>query len=387
MKIVKNTTLFCALVSFLPIILSLWLYFLAPHRGSFSTTYNDYIIFKQSFPHLLQHKDLYVLYTNEYGDLFKYSPTFALLMAPFAYLPNLIGLILWNVLNFLVLFLAFRNFPFQTEKKTLWAMAFISIEALTSIIFTQSNCIIAALMIITYECLEKKKIVLATFLVALSVFIKPFGIVSFLLFLFYPGKIKAFSYSLLWFVLLFLLPLVVISPDGLLGEYKSWLLLLKNDHDNSFGISLFGLLHSWFGATDKNLILAAGTVVLVLPMLRYKAFIHRTFRSLFLASTLIWVIIFNHKGETPGFIIAVCGVAIWFFSQKFNKLNLALLLMVLFFTVLEPTDLFPKFLRDKFFTPYFICVVPCVLVWVKINWELLTKDFSVKGILPSESTD
>lgn len=306
-------------------------------------------------------------------------------MAPFAYLPDLLGLTAWNLLNLLVVFYAFRNFPFLSEKKMLFAMGFILIEALTSLVATQSNCIMAGLLIITYICLEKKKIFLATFFLALSVFIKPFGLVAFLLFLFYPGKIKAFGYSLLWFILIFMLPLLVISPEGLIGEYKSWLLLLKNDHDASFGISLFGLLHSWFGATDKNIILAVGAVVLVLPLIRYKAFINWEFRSLFLASLLIWVIIFNHKGETPGFIIAVCGVAIWYFTQASSRANLVLLVLTLLFTVLEPTDIFPKFFRDKYFTPYDICVIPCVLVWFKITWELMTKDFSLKEIPSVES--
>lgn len=378
MKVFRNNYLFYGILSFFAIILSLWLYFIFPHRGSFRTNYNDFLIFKQSFQHLLLHKDLYILYLNEYNDLFKYSPSFAMFMAPFAPLPNLAGVILWNLLNLLIVFYAFRNFPFPNEKKMLFAMGFILIEALTSLVATQSNCIMAGLIIITYECLEKKKIFWASFFLALSVFIKPFGIVSFLLFLFYPGKIKAFGYSLLWFVIIFLLPLLVISPDGLTDEYKSWWLLLKNDHDASVGISLFGLLHSWLGIDSKNSILAIGTILLMLPLLRYKSFISASFRQLFLASILIWVVILNHKAEAPGYIIAVCGVAIWYFTQPSNRLNTLLLFIALIFTVLEPTDAFPKPFRDTYFTPNFVCVVPCVLVWVKVMWELMTGDFSAR---------
>jgi len=47
----------------------------------------------------MEGKDLYAPYPNEYWDLYKYSPTFALLMAPLALLPTLAGLAGWNLLN------------------------------------------------------------------------------------------------------------------------------------------------------------------------------------------------------------------------------------------------------------------------------------------------
>ena len=56
-----------------------------------ATHYNNYKIFKESYFHLIQNKDLYQLYPAEHFDYFKYSPTFSLLMAPIAYLPDLAG--------------------------------------------------------------------------------------------------------------------------------------------------------------------------------------------------------------------------------------------------------------------------------------------------------
>ncbi len=381
MKVLQNNYLFYGILSLIAIILSVCLYFLVPH-GTYHTNYNDYMIYKISFNHLLEHKDMYLYYESEYNDLYKYSPSFAMLMAPFACLPNLPGLILWNLLNLILPFYAFRNFPFPGEKKMLFAMCFILIEALTSLVATQCNCIMAGLFIITYLCFENKKVLWATLFVTISVFIKPYGLVLFTLFLFYPGKIKAIMYAVMWFVIIFILPLIVISPSGLFMEYKSWLLLLKNDHDVSYGVSFMGLIHSWFGITQKNLFVVIGGIILMLPLLRFKAFAYQSFRNLFLASVLIWVIIFNHKAETPGFIIAICGIAIWYFTAQFSWLNFTLLLMAFLFTVMEPTDIFPKFVRDKFLTPYVICVVPCTLIWIKICWELLTRDFSLTQIVP-----
>jgi hypothetical protein len=40
------------------------------------TGYNNYIIFRESFAHLIAGKDLYTVYSSEYFDLYKYSPSF-----------------------------------------------------------------------------------------------------------------------------------------------------------------------------------------------------------------------------------------------------------------------------------------------------------------------
>src|SRR5690606_38477454 len=100
------------------------------------------------------------------------------------------------------------------------------------------------------------------------------------------------------------------------------------------------------------------------------------FRLNMLSSVLIWIIIFNHKAESPTFIIAVSGIALWFFSQQAKKENTILLILVFIFTCLAPTDLFPKYIRDNIFEPYVVKAVPCILVWLKISYDLLFQNFS-----------
>lgn len=70
------------------------------------TKYNNYIIFKQSFYHLINDRDLYSVYPEEHWDLYKYTPSFSLAFGVFAVLPDLAGLICWNRLIILVLFFA-----------------------------------------------------------------------------------------------------------------------------------------------------------------------------------------------------------------------------------------------------------------------------------------
>src|SRR5437762_2276993 len=58
----------------------------AVRNGLLSST-NDFAIFRASSGHLLAGRDLYARYPAEHDDRFKYSPTFALLLAPLSALP------------------------------------------------------------------------------------------------------------------------------------------------------------------------------------------------------------------------------------------------------------------------------------------------------------
>jgi hypothetical protein len=145
-----------------------------------------------------------------------------------------------------------------------------------------------------------------------------------------------------------------------------------NDHSISDGLSVIGWLKTWFGwAPDKTLVSLAGVVLFCLPLLLYRQYSQYTFRLLLLASVLIWVVIFNHRAESPTFVIAVSGVALWYFAQTPKTENLVLLLLTLIFTVLSPTDLFPATVRTEWFTPYVVKAVPCILVWGKLTYDML----------------
>lgn len=124
----------------------------------------------------------------------------------------------------------------------------------------------------------------------------------------------------------------------------------------------------------KFLILGLGVTLLLLPFLNLRSYGNPQFRCLLLASLLIWVIIFNHKAESPTYIIAMSGVAIWYFTQPKRPVNLVLLLLALALTSLSPTDLFPRYLRDHFFSPYKLKALPVILVWLKIQYDIMMLD-------------
>ncbi len=336
------------------------------------TYYNNYVIFKQSFFHLIHKQDLYCLYPNEYYDPYKYSPAFAMLFGFLSYLPDVIGLYLWNTLNAFILFIAIYKLPNIDVKQKSFMLLVIGVELMTCMQNSQSNALIAGLLILGFCMLEKQNYLLATLFISLTVFIKLFGIVACFLFIFYPNKEKIILYMILWFLILTLIPALFVGTDQLIFLYKSWLTPLGNDHNNSNGYSIIGWLHTWFKlSVNKTLVLMIGIIILTIPLLQIKKFKEYTFRLLMLASVLVWMVIFNHMAESPTFVIAVSGVAIWFFMQAPSKINIVLLVLAILFTCLAPTDLFPVYIRKKIFEVYVIKAVPCILVWVKISYDLL----------------
>ena len=358
----------------LALIASIQALLLPPHMfsGLPYTEYNNYVIFKQSWFNLLAGKNMYILYPDLQWDLYKYSPTFALLMGLLARLPDFIGLTIWNLSNALILYAAIRMLPFKDRiiSLLLW---FVALELLTSIQNAQSNGIMAGLLIGAYACMQRGKIAWATLWLVIATFIKVYGAIGFCLFLFYPDKIKFSLWSLFWTVQMAILPLLVTPYQTLIWQYHNWATMMAADQSASYGLSVIGWLHSWFGISGgKTIISLLGILLFLIPFVRYKLYHNEVYKLLMLASMLIWVIIFNHKAESPTFIIAVAGVGIWYFSRARQLWRSLLIAAVFIFTCLSPTDLFPPWLREHFFVPYTIKAVPCILLWCIVFYDLMT---------------
>jgi len=345
------------------------------------TNYNNYVIFKRSWVHLTKGKNLYIIYPAEHWDLFKYSPTFAFLFAPLALMPDFIGLAIWNLLNSLVLFLAIRQLPFSDKNRNLF-LAFVLIEQLTAIQNEQSNTLMAGLMLLAYISLQKGKAQWATLWLVVATLIKIFSVIGFCLFLFYPKKLKFIGYAILWSLLFFMLPLLVTPWHTLLWQYQNWATVLAADQSTSYGLSVMGWLHSWFGIEGgKNIVTLIGMALFLLPLIKWRLYKNELYRLLILASMLLWVVIFNHKAESPTFVIALTGVGVWYFSRDAVWWRTLLLWLVFIFTSLSVTDLFPHSIKDNFFIPYTVKVLPCIFVWCVVVVELmLMKPVALKRI-------
>ena len=151
------------------ILVSMQRYFPAHNfLGKFSH-YNNYILFKQSILHLLNNQDMYIGYEQDGAyDLYKYSPTFAVFMLPYAYLPDLLGLILWNLTNTLLIFCAIRNLPKLSDRNKQLMMWFVLPELILSAQSCQSNALIAALFVLTFMAFERKNVLMAAIFIGIA---------------------------------------------------------------------------------------------------------------------------------------------------------------------------------------------------------------------------
>ena len=338
--------------------------------GRYLTQYNNYVIFKSSFGHLLHGSNLYALYPSDHWDLFKYSPTFALFMGLFSWMPDLVGLGTWFILNAFMLYWAVGMLPFNEKTKAL-LLWFLLAEYITSIENCQVNAMLAGLMIAGFCFMQRGKSIWAALLLVIAVYIKLYGAAAFALFLFFPGKIRFLLYSALWTVILFLLPLFVIPFHTLTWQYQNWTHTIAADQAVSYGISIFGWLYSWFGMNNKGIVQGLGVLLFFVPFLRVSMYKNEAYRLLTLAAILIWVIVFNHKAESATFIIAVAGVGIWYYTEKPKLWRSVLLWFIFIFTCLSYTDVCPSDIKNNFIRPYAIKAVPCVMLWCIIVAELV----------------
>jgi hypothetical protein len=335
--------------------------------------YNNFRIFKFSFYHLIQGKDIYRLFPDDHWDLYKYSPGFALCFGLLSWMPDTIGLLLWNLINSLCLFAGVKLLPGLDDEKKSWILLVCLLEMLLSIQNTQSNGLMAGLTVLAFALAERRNYILSTLCIVFSFYIKIYGAVAFIFSLFYPGKLKLMGWSLFWMVIFAFLPLLVVNGHQLIFLYQSWLHLLLNDRSASIGLSVMGLLESWWHlAAAKNIVTVTGIFLFLLPLVHWRRYRDLNFRLLYLASTLIWMVIFNHKAESPTFIIAMAGIGIWYFSQSPDPVNRALLILSFLLISMSVSDLVPASVRNGFIRPYGIKAVMAIVIWLKILYEQMT---------------
>ena len=370
------------------LLLAVWilLAFFTAGKQMYINSYNNYLIFKYTFVHALNHVNLY-LPASEYFDVNHYGPFFSLLIAPFAIMPDWLGMLTWQLANIFFLFWAITKLPITENQKVLilWLSTH---ELLTSILSFQFNPSIAGIIILSFVCIENKKDFWAAFFIMLGTFVKLYGIVGLAFFFFSKQKLKFIGSLAFWAIVFFVAPMIIFSPHYILQSYQDWYVALieKNqintDLSGSTDISVMGMVRRIFrdsSIPNTPFILVAITIF-GLIYLRIKQYQHLVFRLLFLTSILLFTVLFSSGAESPTFIIAFIGVSLWFVlqPQPYKVLPIVLIIIALIITSFSPSDLFPQFIRDNYIKPYSLKALPCLLILIFIWNALLRFDFSKK---------
>jgi len=339
--------------------------------GVGGSTINNYMIYKESFFNLAHDKDIYQAYPLQFVDYYRYSPAFALCFGILAYFPNWLGLMLWNYLNILVLFTGLRQLFKDRDKAFYISIAIVVMECVTAMINSQSNSLIAGLIVWGMVLLQQRKLFGAATAIVFAGFIKIYAFAAGIFFLFTNQKIKFIAYSSLCFLVLAFIPLVVIPWHSFCTMHQSWLDSVTA-YQPSIQLSVMGLMQTWFGIQPNfTLVQLLGLGITLLPLIQYKKNQEKDFQFLCMASLLMFLVIFNQMAESATYIIAVTGCAIWFaMKQKPNKLDIFLLLFMFIFTILSPTDVMPKDWKNNFFEPYKIKTLGVLFIWIKVQVEL-----------------
>lgn len=345
--------------------------------------YNNYLIFKNVFFNTINHYNLYSEYPIKYLDLNHYGVFFSAVIAPFAVMPDWLGMVLWNIFNALVFLFAIKKLPFTNDYKSFFAWLCLQ-EFITSSLSLQFNIALAGLIILSAVYVYEKKETQSVIAILIGTFVKIYGVVGLSQFFFIKNKKKFAVSFLVVSVLFFCLPMLYSGVDFVIQSYKDWYfsLVQKNNSNQVLGnyqdISLMGFFRRILNdSTISNLYFyAVGLPLFALPYIRLSQYKNLAFKLMILASTLVFLVLFSSSSESPTYIIAVSGVMLWFLMQKQkNYWEIALLIFVLVFTCFSNSDLFPRSLKDDYIIKYSIKSLPCSIVWVRITYELLTKDF------------
>ena len=336
---------------------------------------NNYAIFYHTLDHLINGLDLYAKYPGEYEDRNHYAPSFGALFSPVFTLPYSLGLFLWHFLFTGVWVYAIYRLPLTHRHKVVFYW-FAMHELFTAIANSQTNPLITALPIFTFLAFEKRQPVWAAFFLILGFNIKIYSLVGGALFLLYPQKGKFLLGMVGWGVVMSLFPLLFTTPDTLLWQYQNWAaeLLNKSDGDMWINTSIHRLVHQTLSpAIPGSVIIGVGIAIFCSVFVHTQRYGDLTFRLLLLSSVLIFQVIFNPIAESPTYIIAVSGVMIWWSVCPKTAYDRALLIACFVFTVLSPSDLFPKLLRDELVKPYVLKALPCVLIWFRLVYLMHTR--------------
>ena len=345
-------------------------------------SHNNFLVFRGSFWHAWQGLPLYAEYPQEYWDINHYGPLFSLVIAPFAVVPEWLGLLMWCIALSLGLYVAVRR-SLLTSGQQLFVLWFCAHELLTALYMQQFNIAIAAIIVGAFFLIEKERDATAAFLIVLGTLVKIYGIVGLAFFFFSKHKVRFVAALAVWSAVMFVAPMVLSSPDYVVGQYQAWMVDLASKNSENAealmqNISLLGMTHRVTGLEFSDLwLIVPGLVMFGIPYLRINQYQNVAFRQTLLASVLMFTVLFSTGSESSGYIIALVGVVVWYTAAPWqrNRWDVALMIFVFVLTSLSPSDLFPAYLRKEWVQPYALKALPVTIVWFKLCYEMWTRDY------------
>jgi hypothetical protein len=349
---------------------------------------NNYLIYKGVFYHTLRKTNLYDFYPTEFADKNHYGIIYSLIIAPFTFLPNAVSIVIYQAIQLYLLNYVIRKLPLSALKQNL-LLLFILLEALANCQNVQINTFIAFVMVGAYVWIHNKQEMKAAFVTMLGFFVKLYGIVGLGLFFFVKRKPIYILALIGSSIILYLLPLFITNFDFLNQSYLDWFVELQskngtnsdleNIHQNMSAIGFFMKI-SRNNTFNILYIVLPAFIFQLLPLVRYKLFQHQAFQMKYLASLMMFIILFNTATETSTFIIGTTGAGIWWLNNETytSKKILWFMAFVLFLGTISTTDLVPKYFNVEVVRKYSLKAFPYLIVWCCCIYQLVFSKFDVE---------
>ena len=167
-------------------------------------------------------------------------------------------------------------------------------------------------------------------------------------------------------------PLLVTPPATLLQQYRWWTALMASDVANSRLDSVMALFAVLVPGDWPNWpVQLAGTALVLLPLaVRRERWSDAGFRRRMLAALLAYVILFNHRTESPTFVVGMTGVVLWYLEGPRRWYHHALMALA-WVVVSLSSEVLPGGVLDACCRPWHYKIVPILLAWLVMLWELL----------------
>jgi alpha-1,2-mannosyltransferase len=283
---------------------------------------------------------------------YRYSPTFAILMAPFAYFPDEVGGVLWRLFSTAallgsLLWLARTVLPRPLTRDQLACLFLCCVPfSLQSVNNGQANILVIASLLGTVAAVKQERWNLAGILLAVAFICKLYPIaLGMILVLLYPRRlgwrVPCFAMVSLW------LPFLLQNPVYVLDQYESWFALLQRDDRSAIDIEqgyrdlwqLIRLYHLPIARTWYVLLQAAsGAGIALLCWFRQRrGWTEKDLLTSTLALACAWMMLLGPATESSSFALlapsfAWSVVAAWQ-DRTWNLRHSLLIASVIFFVL------------------------------------------------------
>ena len=349
---------------------------------------NNYTIYKGVYYHTLRKTNLFDFYPNEYIDKNHYGIVFSLLIAPFTLLPDWLAILAYQTAQLFGLNYVIRKLPIAEYKHNILIL-FLLFEAIANCQNVQFNTFIAFVLVGAYVWIHNQNEFKAAFITMLGFFVKLYGIVGLGLFFFVKNKIKYILYLTLSTIILYLLPLLLTDFTFLNQSYIDWFVELKskngtnsdlgNTHQNMSAVGMFMKI-TQNNAFNVLYIVLPAFILQIMPVVRWKLLQDKVFQMHYLASLMLFIILFNTATEASTHIIGATGVGIWWLNQRdFKSLNLLIFIAFVFFLgTISTTDLVPRYFNVEIVRKYSLKALPYLIVWFICMYQLVLGKFTTE---------